>query len=88
MLVYFMTFLISVFLIFSEAIRGIKGQAADQLSPAMAGRWPNAHQFCTTGTFVWNTRELLGRGATGAVFVGYNKVSLNLAFRSMESFHY
>ncbi len=33
-------------------------------------------QVCSTTSYVWNTREKLGIGATGAVYVGYNKVKV------------
>ena len=32
-------------------------------------------QVCTTLGYVWSTRDRLGYGATGTVYVGYNKVS-------------
>lgn len=31
-------------------------------------------QVCSTHSYVWSTRDRLGYGATGTVYVGYNKV--------------
>lgn len=31
-------------------------------------------QVCSTHNYVWSTRDRLGYGATGTVYVGYNKV--------------
>ena len=33
---------------------------------------------CDTASYVWSTRDRLGYGATGTVYVGYNKVRFRL----------
>jgi len=38
-------------------------------------------RVCETGKHFWNTRDKLGHGATGAVYVGYEKVSGELGYR-------
>lgn len=34
-------------------------------------------RVCETANHFWNTREKLGHGATGAVYVGYERVRQN-----------
>lgn len=36
---------------------------------------PGGDRVCETTRHFWNTRDRLGHGATGAVYVGYERVS-------------
>ena len=40
-------------------------------------------QVCDTANYVWSTRDRLGYGATGTVYVGYNKVRVHVLYNSV-----